>query len=169
MANANENVLQGGDSVRVIVQRAQSPSPAEMMVVLAADEPLVMHTPMLPWVPMVDANDGSAQVAMPWPAMAKAFLPRCELRRDPADMVAANTRSVLTMGLEAVAGSTILTGLRDAGLVDTLEEEGATHRFQFERIMTNSPWQLWQPFRSMPPRGWMLTHSINNKYLVQLA
>ena len=44
-----------------------------MMVVLAADEPVVMHTPMLPWVPMVDANDGSAQVAMPWPAMAKAF------------------------------------------------------------------------------------------------
>ena len=45
-----------------------------------------------------------------------AFLVRCKLSRQPADMAAANPANLLTFNLNDAAWSRILTTIRDGGL-----------------------------------------------------
>ena len=84
-------------------------------ILLDANDPVVTQTPWLDWEPAAAAG-GLPRVSLPLSQAFAAFAIKCKLDRSPANMAAARPINGLTIRLNAVAWSRVLTAVRDNGL-----------------------------------------------------
>jgi len=99
--------------VNVVVPAAPSP---DSPILVDANDPLVAATSWLPWDPAA-AVGGIPRVSLKNSEALRAFAVRCRLDRSPASLAALAPVGMLTLRLSANAWSTVLTAIRDNGLV----------------------------------------------------
>ena len=86
-------------------------------ILLAANDPLVVAYPCLPWDTAVAAAGGVPQAALPQFIAIRTFLWRNSVGASAADKAAAATRSPITISFLAAAWSRWLTELVASGLL----------------------------------------------------
>ena len=79
------------------------------LVILDANEPLVLATAFLPWAPIPAAGGRPARVSLTNREAIVAFIRRCDLSRTLADSTYFGTISMLQFALVRAAWSRILT------------------------------------------------------------
>ena len=81
----------------------------------ANDQLVTLTSAFVDWQPTA-AIAGIPQMAVVRSEAVAAFLVRCKLSRQPADMAAANPANLLTFNLNDAAWSRILTTIRNGGM-----------------------------------------------------
>ena len=119
---------------------ALSAGPEEVLLCLDGAEALVAATES--WLVWGPAHTLGA-VTLPAPVACRLFLRRSAPGAAPADRQSARNASLLTFGLGPLAWERIVNELIGSGLVEALEEEGATtftrFRSVFNQLTVNNP------------------------------
>ena len=106
-------------AVVINVTSPAGPDSPDNPIFLFATEPLVVGTPFLDWRPAPAGAGGAARVSLATFQAIRAFLPRANISRVPADVAAATAVGALSARLTDACWSRILTELVAADILST--------------------------------------------------
>ena len=122
----------------VVVTSPAGAATPECPILLLATDPVVVNTLFLDWLPIAAAAGGAAQVSLATFQAVKAFLPRCKIARNPADMTAANNVNLLVLRFEDAFWSRLLTELTAADVfTEAMLDYGSLHEKIAKAVLPN--------------------------------
>ena len=102
----------------IVIPPAEPDSP-DNPIFLLTSEPVVTGTLSLDWRPTPAGAGGAARVSLATPQAVRAFLPRANISRAPADVTAATAVGALTVRLTDACRSRVLSELAAANILSS--------------------------------------------------
>ena len=101
-----------------VVVTVGAPLAARCLAFIPTNDPIVQRTRFLPWTDHAAVGGAAAMSSIPAYVLLRHFIVRCTIGGLPADLAAAQLRSVLTGSLTGAAWGRILTEFVASGLLN---------------------------------------------------
>ena len=101
-----------------VVVTVAAPLAARLLASIPTNDPLVQRTRFLPWTDHAAIGGAAAMSSIPAYVLLRHFIGRCTIGGLPADLAAAQVRSVLTGSLTGAAWGRVLTEYVASGLLN---------------------------------------------------
>jgi hypothetical protein len=125
-----------------VVVTVGAPLAARCLAFIPTNDPIVQRTRFLPWTDHAAVGGAAAMSSIPAYVLLRHFIVRCTIGGLPADLAAAQLRSVLTGSLTGAAWGRILTEFVASGLLNLQFTKRRELLVAVKAVQINNPGNL---------------------------
>ena len=125
-----------------VVVTVGAPLAARCLAFIPTNDPIVQRTRFLPWTDHAAVGGAAATSSIPAYVLLRHFIVRCTIGGLPADLAAAQLRSVLTGSLTGAAWGRILTEFVASGLLNLQFTKRRELLVAVKAVQINNPGNL---------------------------